>query len=61
MNLAHNEVNIQYRYGAQFRVRSVVLITWEGVKDPLVPVSFLNISKLLKHKKKQLLILNLSP
>lgn len=39
MNLAHNEVNIQYRYGSQFRVRSVVLITWEGVKDPLVPES----------------------
>ncbi|CAB3403508.1 unnamed protein product [Caenorhabditis bovis] len=34
INLAHNEVNIQYRYGSQFRVRSVVLITWEGVKDP---------------------------
>uniref|UniRef100_A0A1I7XJA3 protein disulfide-isomerase n=1 Tax=Heterorhabditis bacteriophora TaxID=37862 RepID=A0A1I7XJA3_HETBA len=30
VNLAHNEVNIQYRYGSQFRVRSVVVITWEG-------------------------------
>ncbi|CAI2347390.1 unnamed protein product [Caenorhabditis sp. 36 PRJEB53466] len=39
VNLAHNEVNIQYRYGSQFRVLSVVLITWEGVKDPQVPES----------------------
>ncbi|EYC03910.1 hypothetical protein Y032_0091g2492 [Ancylostoma ceylanicum] len=30
VNLAHNEVNIQYRYGSKFRVKSVVIITWEG-------------------------------
>ncbi|KIH49420.1 hypothetical protein ANCDUO_20505 [Ancylostoma duodenale] len=30
INLAHNEVNIQYRYGSKFRVKSVVIITWEG-------------------------------
>ncbi|CAD6187998.1 unnamed protein product [Caenorhabditis auriculariae] len=33
VNLAHNEVNIQYRYGSQFRVKSVVLVTWENVHD----------------------------
>ncbi|VDO48745.1 unnamed protein product [Haemonchus placei] len=30
VNLAHNEVNIQYRYGSKFRVKSVLIITWEG-------------------------------
>ncbi|VDO72981.1 unnamed protein product [Heligmosomoides polygyrus] len=30
VNLAHNEVNIQYRYGSKFLVKSVVIITWEG-------------------------------
>ncbi|VDM58889.1 unnamed protein product [Angiostrongylus costaricensis] len=30
LNLAHNEVNIQYRYGSIFRVKSVVIITWDG-------------------------------
>ncbi|PIO58479.1 Nidogen-like protein, partial [Teladorsagia circumcincta] len=30
INLAHNEVNIQYRYGSKFRVKSVLIITWEG-------------------------------
>uniref|UniRef100_A0A8R1DQP9 Uncharacterized protein n=1 Tax=Caenorhabditis japonica TaxID=281687 RepID=A0A8R1DQP9_CAEJA len=39
INLAHDEVNIQYRYGSQFRVRSVVLVTWEDVRDALVPES----------------------
>ncbi|CAI4221248.1 unnamed protein product [Auanema sp. JU1783] len=30
INLAYNEVNIQYRYGSSFRVKSVVIITWES-------------------------------
>uniref|UniRef100_A0A158P9N2 Nidogen 1a n=1 Tax=Angiostrongylus cantonensis TaxID=6313 RepID=A0A158P9N2_ANGCA len=30
LNLAHNEVNIQYRYGSIFHVKSVVIITWDG-------------------------------
>ncbi|KAK6745525.1 hypothetical protein RB195_011945 [Necator americanus] len=34
VNIAHNEVNIQYRYGSKFRVKSVVIITWEGGRPP---------------------------
>uniref|UniRef100_A0A7E4VRT2 Nidogen n=1 Tax=Panagrellus redivivus TaxID=6233 RepID=A0A7E4VRT2_PANRE len=29
LNVAHNEVNIQYRYGSEFKPSSVAIITWE--------------------------------
>ncbi|CAJ0580818.1 unnamed protein product, partial [Mesorhabditis spiculigera] len=37
LNMAHNEVNIQYRYGQIFNIRSVVVITWEGGRDASRP------------------------
>lgn len=33
LNVAQSEVNIQYRYGASFKPRSVVIVTWEGDDD----------------------------
>ena len=31
LNVAQNEVNIQYRYGSDFRPSSVAIITWETI------------------------------
>ncbi|VDK50437.1 unnamed protein product [Anisakis simplex] len=33
LNLAQNEVNIQYRYGSSFKPHSVVVVTWENTHD----------------------------
>uniref|UniRef100_A0A0M3I7E2 NIDO domain-containing protein n=1 Tax=Ascaris lumbricoides TaxID=6252 RepID=A0A0M3I7E2_ASCLU len=33
LNLAQNEVNIQYRYGSSFRPSSVVIVTWDNTRD----------------------------
>ncbi|VDD94411.1 unnamed protein product [Enterobius vermicularis] len=34
INLAQNEVNIQYRYGSNFRPNSVLVVTWDRTHEP---------------------------